>query len=80
MISNNKLTALAFALLGLVAYQLAYQAQAAKPNPGLDTRGIFSMIKSVPEAATLEYRVGGQVVQSIDIKPGTYKISITQLH
>jgi hypothetical protein len=40
----------------------------------------LSMIKTIPQAATLEYRIKGQVIQSIDIAPGTYQISVKQLH
>lgn len=38
------------------------------------------MVKTVPQAATLEYRVKGQLLQSLDIVPGVYQISIKQLH
>lgn len=41
---------------------------------------VMSMTKMVPEAATIEYRVSGQLVQSLSIKPGTYQITVKQLH
>lgn len=48
-------------------------ANAVGPQP-------LEMIKTIPQAATLEYRIGGRVIQSLDIAPGTYQISIKQIH
>jgi hypothetical protein len=39
-----------------------------------------SMIKTIPEVASLEYRIRGQIIQTMTIMPGTYEISIKQLH
>jgi hypothetical protein len=39
-----------------------------------------SMIKTVPQSATLEYRVGGQLIQSLSISPGTYQITVKRLN
>jgi hypothetical protein len=40
----------------------------------------MQVTKTVPEGSTLELRINGQVSQSINIKPGTYKIIVEQLH
>lgn len=42
-------------------------------------RSIFEAIKTVPPGASLEYRVNGQVIQSLPIEPGVYQISIKQM-
>lgn len=42
-------------------------------------RSVFDAIKTVPERATLEYRVGNQPIQVLNIPPGVYQISIKQL-
>lgn len=34
------------------------------------------VIKTVPEGATVEYRVRGVVVQSMALAPGTYEITV----
>lgn len=38
-----------------------------------------SLIRTVPEGATLEYRVGGQVVQSVPLRAGTYRITVEEI-
>jgi hypothetical protein len=40
----------------------------------------MQITKTVPEGSTLELRINGQVAQSINIRPGTYKIIVEQLH
>lgn len=39
----------------------------------------MSVIKTIPEEATLEYRIHGRLVQSIKLLPGTYQIMVRQL-
>lgn len=46
----------------------------------IEGRSVFEQIKSVPPGASIEYRINGQVAQSLTIPPGVYRISITQLH
>ena len=58
-------------MLAIAGVMLATPSQAGEP---------LSMIKMVPRAATLEYRVNGKLLQSINIEPGTYQITVKQLH
>jgi len=37
------------------------------------------IIKTVPEDAVLEYRIKGQLVQSMPLRPGTYRLSVEEL-
>jgi hypothetical protein len=39
----------------------------------------MQMIKTVPEGATLEYRIQGSAAQSMNLAPGTYRITIESL-
>lgn len=38
-----------------------------------------TVIKTVPEGATLEYRVGGQLVQNMPLRAGTYRITVEEM-
>lgn len=58
---------------------VAYAVSKPRAVSRLEGRSVFESIKSVPPGATLEYRVNGQVAQSLNIPPGVYKISITQV-
>jgi len=40
---------------------------------------IQTVIKTIPEPATLEYRVRGVAMQSMNIEPGVYKITVQKL-
>lgn len=54
----------------------------ARPHHSVGRHAVsepMQMIKSIPEGATLELHVNGQVAQSMNIRPGTYKIIIQEL-
>jgi hypothetical protein len=77
----NQIYAMVWVVLFLITC-FSVRAIDAAHGPGVQHHGpvsIASMIKTVPEAATLEYRVKGQIVQSIDIRPGVYKIVVELL-
>lgn len=38
-----------------------------------------STIKTIPPGATLEYRINGQIAQSIPVPPGKYKITVQEI-
>ena len=65
-------------IVGILVVAYAFAAGMVVTQ-AVEQKGL-SMIKTVPTAATLEYRVKGQLLQSLDITPGTYEISIKQLH
>jgi hypothetical protein len=37
------------------------------------------VIRTVPEGATIEYRINGRVEQSMNLAPGTYEITVRSL-
>jgi len=40
---------------------------------------LLQITRSVPADAELQYRVGGRVVQSLDLRPGTYRITVEEI-
>jgi hypothetical protein len=39
----------------------------------------LQIIKTVPEGATIEYRVRGEIVQSQSLPAGTYRITVEEI-